>query len=257
MVTFPASHVALICGGTAPIGLAIANHLAEAGCINIAVTGRDPTRGAAALSRLNKLSSAGRFTFVRTDIGTPGSVRSLFATIAETYGRLDSYVHCVPPGGAGGPLAGADLARFRASLEVGLSGLADACRNAVELLKRNGGAMVLFASDAGRAAAPNHALIGVVQSGAISLTRSLALELAREKIRVNCVAPTYVADTPLYDRLLENPTAARSIEKAKSRAALGLPTPDDIAPLATFLLSSSASKITGQIISVSGGLSAF
>jgi 3-oxoacyl-[acyl-carrier protein] reductase len=255
--SFPKSHVALICGGAAPIGLRIAMQLAESGCENITLAGRDAGRGEAAIEQLRKQSPEGRFAFVRADISEPGGVDAMFAAVAEQYGALDSYVHCVPPGGgASGPLASADRTRFRSTLNVGLGGLADACHGAAAALKGRGGAMVLFASDAGRAAAPNHSLTGVVQGGIIALTRSLALELAREKIRVNCVSPTYVADTPLFDRLLQLPSAARSIEKAQKRAALGLPTPDDIAPLALFLLSAAASKITGQIISVNGGLSA-
>ena len=119
-----------------------------------------------------------------------------------------------------------------------------------------GGSLLLFAFDAGRGAAPGHSLIGVVQGGIIALTRSLALELARDRIRVNCISPTYVVDTPLLDRLLKVPAAAKAIETAGARAGLGLPNPDDIAPLALFLRSAAASKITGQVISVNGGLSA-
>ena len=90
----------------------------------------------------------------------------------------------------------------------------------------------------------------------MALTRSLALELSSDQIRVNCISPTYVRDTPLFDRLRQTPAIAGAIEKAAKRAGLGLPAPADIAPLAAFLISPLASKITGQIISVNGGLSA-
>jgi 3-oxoacyl-[acyl-carrier protein] reductase len=122
--------------------------------------------------------------------------------------------------------------------------------------ERGGGSIITFASDAGRIASAGHSLIASVQSAIMALTRSLALEVARDGIRINCISPTYVSDTPLFDRLMQSPTARRAIEQAVRRAGLGLPSPKDIAPLAIFLAGPAASKITGQVISVNGGLSA-
>jgi NAD(P)-dependent dehydrogenase (short-subunit alcohol dehydrogenase family) len=256
-VNLPSTHVALICGGTAPIGSSIARQLARAGAGSVIVTGRDEPRGAATIVALRRDVPTTSFEFVRVDLREPMGPASMFEFIDGQCGGLDTYVHCIPPGAAGGPLESADLDRFRSSLVVGLAALADMCRRAARLIKgRGGGSILIFSSDAGRVASPGHSLVATIQSGVMALTRSLALELASDQIRVNCISPTYVRDTPLFDRLMQTPTVAGAIERAGKRAGLGLPTPADIAPLATFLISPLASKITGQIISVNGGLSA-
>jgi NAD(P)-dependent dehydrogenase (short-subunit alcohol dehydrogenase family) len=256
-VRLPEAHVALICGGTAPIGSGIALELARAGAGTIVVSGRDETRGAQTVAELRQEVQAASFCFVRSDLGDRGSGAAMFDFVKTRFGGLDTYVHCVPPGASSGELPAADLERFRASLSVGLGALADMCRLAAVMLKKRGGGSILtFSSDAGRFASPGHSLVATVQSGVMAMTRSLALELARDRIRVNCISPTYVRDTPLFDRLMEAPAVAKIIAKAAERAGLGLPSAEDIAPLATFLISPLAAKITGQVISVNGGLSA-
>ena len=256
-VRLPSAHVALICGGTAPIGSNVALQLARAGAGSVIVTGRDEARGAATIAALSREIPTTSFKFVRADLREPTGTASVFAFVDEQCGDLDTYVHCIPPGAAGGAIGSADLDRFRSSMVVGLGALADMCRRAARAITRRGGGNILiFSSDAGRVASPGHSLVATIQSGVMALTRSLALELAPDQIRVNCISPTYVRDTPLFDRLMQAPGSAGAIEKAAKQAGLGLPTPADIAPLAAFLISPLASKITGQIISVNGGLSA-
>jgi NAD(P)-dependent dehydrogenase (short-subunit alcohol dehydrogenase family) len=256
-VKLPSTHVALICGGTAPIGAQIALQVAQAGAGIVVVASRDESRGVAILAELRRNAPTTCFDFIRVDLREQASGASMLDFVEAQYGGLDTYVHCVPPGAAGGLLENADLDRFRSSLEVGLGALADMCRRVARLIKqRGGGSILIFSSDAGRVASPGHSLVATIQSGVMALTRSLSLELSSDQIRVNCISPTYVRDTPLFDRLMQTPAVARAIEKAAKRAGLGLPAPEDIAPLATFLISPLASKITGQIISVNGGLSA-
>jgi len=256
IVEFPRSHVVLVCGGTAPLGAAIAAEMAKSGSGQIIIAGRDRGRGDAMLAELRGTVPTAAFDYLPVDLSDHASTAAMFEQVKVRFGGLNSYVHCVPPGGASGMLAVADLDRFRASLSSGLGSLAESCRLAAGLMAERGGCILTFSSDAGRIASPGHALIATVQSGIMALTRSLALELARDQIRVNCISPTYVQDTPMFDRLMQSPAIARAIDKAKKRAGLGLPSPADIAPLAAFLLSASAAKITGQIVSVNGGLSA-
>ena len=86
--------------------------------------------------------------------------------------------------------------------------------------------------------------------------RTLALELSRHNVRVNCITPSLVADTKAHDAVMASQFNRKIFEKAARRARLGVPTPANIAPLAAFLASSLASHITGRAISVNGGISA-
>jgi NAD(P)-dependent dehydrogenase (short-subunit alcohol dehydrogenase family) len=113
-----------------------------------------------------------------------------------------------------------------------------------------GGTIIGFASDAGRFAAPRQSLIGAAFGGIIAFVRNLALDVSRQGVRVHCLAPSFVADTPVFER------HATRADAARKRAGLGLPTPADIAPMALFLCGPGAAKITGQVISINGGLNA-
>jgi NAD(P)-dependent dehydrogenase (short-subunit alcohol dehydrogenase family) len=98
--------------------------------------------------------------------------------------------------------------------------------------------------------------MGAALSGIAMFTRALALEGKRSGIRANCVTPSIVRGTPLYDRLMAAPFTGRLFAKAEAQAHLGVVTPADIAPLIVFLASPAAAKLTGQAISVNGGISA-
>ena len=87
-------------------------------------------------------------------------------------------------------------------------------------------------------------------------SRTLALEGSRHGIRVHSLTPSLVKDTAAYDRVMAGEFSKKLFEKVTKKARLGLVTPKDIAPLAVFLCSPAASKITGQTISVNGGISA-
>ena len=113
-----------------------------------------------------------------------------------------------------------------------------------------GGTIIGFASDAGRFAAPRQAVIGAAFAGVMGFVRNLAMEVGRNGVRVHCLSPSFVADTPAYAM------HADRAGSAIARAGLGLPSPADIAPMALFLCSPGAAKITGQIISINGGLNA-
>lgn len=119
-----------------------------------------------------------------------------------------------------------------------------------------GGSIVAVASDAGKVATPAETVIGAMEAAVIMFSRTLAMEVSRQGIRVNVVTPSLVANTVSYDRVMSGETSGRIFGKATSKAKLGLPTPEDVAPLAVFLSSPSASKITGQAVSVNGGISA-
>ena len=124
---------------------------------------------------------------------------------------------------------------------------------ALPWLKRRGGTLVAFASDAGRFAAPRQTMIGASRAAIIGFVRNLAVEAARDRVRVHCLSPSFVAGTRAADRSAPHGDRA---ERAAAKAGLGLPTPADIAPIALFLCGDDARRITGQVISINGGMNA-
>jgi NAD(P)-dependent dehydrogenase (short-subunit alcohol dehydrogenase family) len=236
--------VLLIAGGSGAIGAEIARQASAAGW-TVALHGRRAETIAAALAGI--AGSAHRFDFV-----DPGAVEALVAEVAARHGRIDAVIDCTTggPPGVVGPFAATDPAAYAvlaAQSAVIFQRLAHA---ALPWLKRRGGTLIAFVSDAGVYAAPRQALIGAARAATIGFVRNLALEIAREGVRVHAVSPSFVEGTTAANRSPER------LEKARTRAGLGLPTPADIAPLALFLCGPGAARITGQVISVTGGLNA-
>jgi len=125
---------------------------------------------------------------------------------------------------------------------------------ALPWLKQAGGTLICFASDAGRFAARGQTLIGASRAAIMGFVRNLALDIAADGIRVHCISPSFVVESASIRRL--EAAGMTKIEQARKRAGLGLPTPADIAPLVLFLCDPGAARITGQIISINGGLNA-
>lgn len=242
--------VLLIAGGSGSIGAEIARQASAAGWA-VALHGRRRAALDAALGGLAGVHSGHLFDFAQDD-----AIAALVAEVAARYGRIDAVIDCTTggPPGVAGPFAGTDpaaYAGFAAQSVVVFQRLAHA---ALPWLAKQGGTLIGFVSDAGIFAAPRQTMIGAMRAAAIGFVRNLAVEVAREGVRVHAIAPGYVEGTAIARRL-EAASAAR-MAKARARAGLGLPTPADIAPLALFLCGPGAARITGQVISVNGGVNA-
>lgn len=87
-------------------------------------------------------------------------------------------------------------------------------------------------------------------------TRTLAIEAKRDGIRANAITPSLISDTPVYDLVMDDPFSAKLFTSAAKLASLGVASPDDLAGLIVFLASPAGAKITGQAISINGGISA-
>jgi NAD(P)-dependent dehydrogenase (short-subunit alcohol dehydrogenase family) len=250
------SPVMLVAGGTGSIGSVIAAQALAAGW-RVALHGRSDDSVAAALKALSADARADQVKGFAVDITEPRAMQHLVERAAAWAGRIDAVIDCISTGPAK-RLAGAfadtepeGYAAFMAMSVVNLQYLAHA---ALPHLKRGGGTLIAFASDAGRFAAPRQSLIGASRAGIMGFVRNLATEVAREGVRVHCVSPSFVDDTTTARHLAQ--AGADRLDKARRRAGLGLPTPADIAPLVLFLCGDGARRITGQVISVNGGLNA-
>jgi NAD(P)-dependent dehydrogenase (short-subunit alcohol dehydrogenase family) len=120
----------------------------------------------------------------------------------------------------------------------------------------DGAAIINIASDAGKVPTPGESVIGGAMAAITMFSRTLAMEAKRRHIRVNAITPSLVNNTLTFKRVTEDGFSAKLFAKAIKAAHLGVTEPEDVAALIAFLASDDAKRITGQVISINGGISA-
>lgn len=229
----------LVYGASGGIGTALAHALAGEGC-GLHLSGRDPAR----LASLAAEPGAG-FTVADAEDATS------FSHVSAAAGdRLDGLVHAVGSINLR-PLMRLSHDDFMRDFRLNAEGAALAVQAALPALKQagNGASVVLFSSVAVTQGFSAHASVAMAKAAVEGLT--LAAELA-PWVRVNAIAPS-LTGTPLAAALTGNPQMAASIAQLHPMQRLGKP--DDVAAMASFLLSGKSGWITGQIIGVDGGRS--
>lgn len=111
-------------------------------------------------------------------------------------------------------------------------------------------------SDAGKVPTPGESVIGAAMAGISMFSRTLAVEAKRRRIRVNVVTPSLVRETLTHGRIMSNAFSSKLFAKALQAAHLGAVDADDVAGAIQFLVGADATKVTGQAISINGGISA-
>jgi len=242
-----AGRIALVTGGARGIGAAIARRLAADGA-RVAVLDVLEDPGRAVAETLGGI-------FVRCDMATPESVRGAVRSTEQALGGLDVVVS-----NAGldivGPFAASDPASWELVLDVNLRGPLHLCHAALPLLVRRGGGRVVFvSSDAARVGSSGEAVYAACKAGVIALAKTLAREHARDGVTANAVCPG-PTDTQLLHGLMGSSDGSKRILDAVVRQIpmRRLARPDEIANAVAFLASDESAYITGQTLSVSGGL---
>lgn len=250
-------RAAIVTGGAGLIGFETALQLAQAGA-SVVLNGRDSARCEAAAERLRRGVPGARVEAIAVDVSDYANCLDLVSRTEAAFGRVDVLIHCAlsPINGLSGPFEATDPTLYGALMQQAICAPMYLARGVLPAMRRaGGGAIVAFPSDAGKVAAPNQTLVGATRAAVMMFMRSLALEASSSGVRCNCIAPTYV-DTPGLRQAMQTGAHAQRIAKAAGRAKLGLPTPQELAALAVFLCSPAAVHLTGQVISVNGGLHA-
>lgn len=243
----------LIVGGTSGIGLASARHMLADGAEAVVIAGRTQARGDAALAALDHPAAR----FVRGNASVAAEAEAIVSEADRLMGGVDVLLSCA--GGDAMPRLLKDIPTEELMADVAnvLAPVITPCRAIYPVMAaRGGGSIICVASDAGKLATPGEVAIGAAMAGIAMFCRGMAIEAKRQGIRVNCLTPSIVRDTPLYETLMADPFARKLFSKAEGMAGLGVAEADDLAALAAFLAGPGASKITGQTISVTGGISA-
>ena len=242
-----AGRVALITGAASGIGAASARRFAAEGA-RVVVADRDPAGERVAAE------VGGRFAL--TDVTRAADVQTAVDLAETAFGRLDvvySNAGLSLPGG----IMATDEAAFDALIAVNLKGAYNCARAALPAFQRAGGGVFLTTSSgAGVLPRAGLAVYGAAKAGVVMLTKSIALEHARDGVRAVAICPGII-DTPMAEAMLQlypDPaTARREIEAIYPLGRYG--TADEIANLALFLASDEAAYITGAAIAVDGGRS--
>lgn len=243
-------RVAVVTGAARGIGAATADALAADGW-DVAVCDIDVETAestAAAIAAERGVRAIG----VAVDVADGAAVRSAVETVESRLGPVEALVN-----NAGidviKPFVDSTEDEWDRIIAVNLKGTIRMCRAVLDgMMERQSGRIVSIASDAARVGSSGEAVYSATKGGVVSFTKTLAREMARSNIRVNCVCPG-PTETALLSQVAEY---SEKLYAGLSRAIpLGRTAqPSDIAPAVAFLVSDGAGYITGQTLSVSGGL---
>jgi len=241
------NRVAVITGAASGIGRAIAGELASRGA-TVAIADVNIEAGKRAAEEVAELG--GRAEAFAVDVTAEESIQSLQQDIASAFGHPDIIVNCAG-WNRGMPFLKNESSFIHTVTALNLLGPIFMCQTFLRPLVESGqqGHVVNISSDAGRVGSMGETVYAAAKGGVIALTKSLAREMARHNIKVNCVAPG-PTETPLFYEQPEKIQAA--LIRAIPFARLGKP--EDVANAVAFLVSERSSYITGQVLSVSGGL---
>ena len=243
--------VAVVTGGGKGIGAAICLKLAKYGANVVPLDIDEP----AARSVASQAEAMGRKALaIKTDVTDKSQVDAMVKQVVGSLGSLDILVN-----NAGwdklAPFVETTPDFWDKLIAINLKGVLNCCQAALgPMMERKSGKIVNIGSDAGRAGSSFEAVYSACKGGVIAFTKTLAREVARYNINVNCVCPG-LTDTPLLDQIKADPRGAKITEAVQAATPFRrLAKPEEVAGAVLFFASPESDFVTGQTLSVSGGL---
>lgn len=242
------SQVAIITGGNAGIGKAIALKFAEEGA-NLAIFGTNQENGQKTVAEISQAYPSCKVQFYLVNVAQTSLVEESIKKVIEDFGQIDILVN-----NAG---ITADQLLMKMSeedwdrvLDINLKSCYNTCKAVVRgMMKAKKGRIINISSVVGLMGNAGQTNYAASKAGMIGFTKALAKELASRQILVNCIAPGFIS-TNMTDKLTES--QKETILKSIPMGELG--NSDDIANAACFLASGMSKYITGQVLTVDGGM---
>lgn len=246
-----AGKVAIITGAASGMGRAMSLLFSNEGA-KITVVDIAEDRGRAVVDEIKKKGSEA--IFVKADVGSIQDAERAVKKCGEMFGGVDILVNNAGTNPRGTVVTTSEE-EWNRVISVNLDAAFRFSKYAIpEMIRRGGGSIVNIASVNGLVAFENEAAYDASKGGLVMLTRSMAADHAKDKVRVNCICPG-ITDTPMFKRTVSSYSDQEAfLEKARKMHPLGrLGKPEDIAHAALFLVSDESSFITGAILPVDGG----
>lgn len=251
-----ADKVAVITGGTSGIGKASSLLFGREGA-KLVIGARNEEAGER-LVRAIKQDGQGDALFVPTDVARPDHVERLMRRTVEHFGRVD-----VLYGNSGvfptGTAPETPIETWRQCIDINLGGQFYLAKYGIPaLLASKGGVIIFTASELGKVGISQAVAYCASKGAVINMTRAVAIDCAPYGIRVNCLAPGPV-ETPMLRNWIDAAEDPKAIEAAQTRPVLlkRFGRPEEIAEVALFLASDASSFMTGSLVVVDGGATAW
>lgn len=244
------TQTVLISGAATGIGLVMAKAFAQLGHqVHVCDASKKAVEG---LSESDITASV-------ADVSQPDQVAEVFDEVTQRYGGLDVLVNNAGIAGPSAPVESVDVEQWRQCVDIDLGGVFYMTRLAVPLLRhRGGGSIINISSTAGLFGFPLRTPYAASKWGVIGLTKTWAMELGDDNIRVNAICPGSVSG-PRIDGVIERDAKQRGLSSAEVRkvyqkqSSMGVfVDPEDVANMAVFLSSKEARFVSGQVIAVDG-----